>query len=118
MTSLVTCLGAGKGTWVPVLQLIDGNSWDAVFLIMPAFFADKYQPQHTNITKIIIDDTQSVETIQQQLIKEFDGKLFGETAVDLTSGGGLEHMAILSALLKTGCGIRLVHTVNNELGEL
>ena len=118
MTSLVTCLGSGNGSWVPVLELIDGSSWDAVFLIMPAFFADKFQPQHTNITKIIIEDTQSVETIEQQLIKEFDGKLFGDTAVDLTSGGGREHMAILSAMLKTGCGIRLVHSVNGMPCEL
>jgi len=36
----------------------------------------------------------------------------------MTSGSGKEHMALLSALLKLGLGIRLVSFTNNGIKEL
>ena len=118
MTSLIACLGAGKGTWVPVLQLIDAAPWDSVFLVMPAFFADKYQPKSEKVQKIVIDDTKELPALTQDITKALDGKLFGEVAVNFTSGEGKEHMALLAALLKIGCGVRLVTMQENSMQEL
>ena len=40
-----------------------------------------------------------------------------EVALNLSSGSGKEHMALLSAILKSGLGIRLI-TYETELTEL
>ncbi len=118
MSSLVTFLGSGKGTWVPVIQLIDSQQWENVFLIMPQFFADKYQPKNSSVHKIIIDDTKPVALLAEELRLVFDGKLFGDVGFCCLSGSGAEHMAALSALLKAGGGIRLVIFANNQVSEL
>ncbi len=117
MTSLVVCLGAGKGTWIPVLKLLDASKWDDIFLVMPKFFADKYQPSASNIHKIIVDEQKTVEALVGDIAVHF-GKLFGDVAVNLYSGEGIEHMAVLAALMKAGCGIRLVHVHDGRVQEL
>ena len=118
MTSLVTFLGGGKGTWVPVIQLIDSGNWEHVFLIMPQFFADKYQPKSLSVEKIVIDETKSVVVLRDELVKVFDGKIFGDVGFCCISGSGTEHMAAMAAVLKVGGGIRLVEFVGNEVKEL
>lgn len=118
MASLMTCLGAGKGTWVPVIQLMESTTWEHIFLIMPQFFADKYEPKTNNITKIIIDDTKEINVIAEEIKKEIDGKVFGDVALNIGSGGGKEHMSMLAALLKAGCGFRLVMMKDNQMTEL
>jgi hypothetical protein len=41
-----------------------------------------------------------------------------EVALNMSSGSGKEHMALLSCLLKLGLGIRLVSIENDKLKEL
>ena len=41
-----------------------------------------------------------------------------ETAVNLISGDGKEHMALLSALLKLGVGIRLIALTKEGVKEV
>jgi len=118
MASLMTCLGAGKGTWVPVIQLMESTTWENIFLIMPEFFADKYMPKTGNITKIVIDDTKEIDVLAEEIKKEIDGKVFGDLALNIGSGGGKEHMAMIASLLKAGCGFRLVIMKDNQMKEL
>ncbi len=118
MTSLVACLGAGKGSWIPVMKVVESPSWDHVFLIMPLFFAEKFENMKQNTTVIKIDDNKPLPELIEDIKKELDGKLFADVAVNLISGNGKEHMAVISALLKIGCGIRLVAFTGNELKEL
>ncbi len=118
MSSLVTFLGGGKGTWVPVIQLIDSQQWEHVFLIMPQFFADKYQSKSASVHKIVFDDTKSVVLLAEEFRQIFEGKLFGDVGFCCISGSGVEHMAALSALLKSGGGIRLIMFSNNQVIEV
>ncbi|MBI4150893.1 hypothetical protein HY492_02095 [Candidatus Woesearchaeota archaeon] len=119
MTSLVACLGAGKGTWVPVMKVAESPSWDQIFLIMPAFFADKFENTRKNTTIIKIDENRDFGELINDIKTALDGKLFADVAVNLMSGSGKEHMALLAALLKLGCGIRLVaQTEKDGLKEL
>ena len=119
MTDLVACLSTGKGTWGSLMKVVESPSWGNVFLVAPLFFAQKFENLRKNVTVIPIDDNKDLPELIADLQKAFDGKLFGDVAVNFTSGSGKEHMAILSALLKSGCGIRLVaHSEKEGLKEL
>ena len=53
-----------------------------------------------------------------QVESKLKDKVNGEIALNLISGTGKEHMAILSALLKLGVGIRLVALTKDGVEEL
>ena len=118
MVSLVACMSSGRDSWVPVIQLMSATDWDAIYLVMPSFFADKYSENSSKVHKIIIDENKELVLLTEDLVKAFDGKLFGDVAVNLSSGFGKEHMAVLAALLKSGCGIRLVSFDGSKIVEL
>ena len=44
--------------------------------------------------------------------------LITEAAVNLISGNGKEHMAVISALMKLGLGIRLIALTPNGIKEI
>lgn len=114
MASLVACLGAGQGTWTQVMKVVDSPSWEHVFLVMPNFFADKFQNMKKNVTVIKVNESDDIPVMTEHIKKALDGKLFADVGVNLVSGAGKEHMAVLSALLKMGCGIRLVAFTEKE----
>jgi hypothetical protein len=119
MTDLVACLSTGKGTWGPLMKVVESPSWDNVFLIAPAFFAQKFENLKKNVQVISIDDNKDLAALTLDIKQALDGKLFGDVAVNFVSGSGKEHMAILAALLKIGCGIRLVtHSDTDGLKEV
>ncbi len=114
MANLVACLGSGQGTWAQVMKVVDSPSWEHVFLVMPVFFAEKFQNVKKNLTVIKINESDDIPVMSAHIQKELDGKLFADVGVNLISGSGKEHMAVLSALLKLGCGIRLVAFTEKE----
>lgn len=119
MTELVTCLGVGKGTWKYVKDLINAEEWEKVFIITNPFGAEKFLLEGKTINFIIIDDNSDsfrlVNSIQKQLKDNLSGP---EVAVNFVSGDGKEHMAMISGILKSGLGIRLVCLKNNKIEEL
>ncbi len=116
MTSLVACLGAGKGTWAEVKKLIESESWDKVFLVTNSFGREKFTAEKAEF--IVIDDFQAPQPIAAVIISQLKGKIIDtEVALNISSGSGNVHMAILSALLKLGLGIRLVSIVNEKAEE-
>ncbi len=117
MTSLVACLGAGKGTWAEVRKLIESESWEKVFLVTNSFGKEKFSS--ANAEFIVIDDFQEPSAIAAVIISRLKGKISDtEVALNMSSGPGNVHMAILSALLKLGFGIRLVSPANGSVEEL
>lgn len=106
MTILIAALGEGKGTWQTVFKLASMKEWEKVIFIGPAFAKESLQLKE-NMKFITIDETQTIQKIIEQLQKEF-GNLFGEVGVNFTSGNGNTHMAILSAILRCGGGVKLV----------
>lgn len=117
MTSLIAILSSGKGTWAQVLSLIKAESWDKIYLICNDFANENFKIDMQNVIKLKInekDPSRSVDALAKFFKK--DVKDF-EVAVNLFSGSGLEHMAVLSAILKSGLGIRLVYSQNNQLKE-
>ncbi len=117
MTSLVACLGAGKGTWAEVKKLIESESWGKVFLVTNSFGREKFTAENAEF--IVIDDFQAPQAIAAVIISKLKGKIIDtEVALNMSSGSGNVHMAVLSALLKLGFGIRLASVANDSVEEL
>jgi len=118
MTELVACLTTGKGTWIDVIRLIKAEKWDKVFLITNQFGKENFKPPQ-NTELIVIDDRKSADELVKDIMDALQDKLMGpEVALNLSSGTGKEHMALLSSILKLGNGIRLVHMLNEKVEEV
>ncbi|MBU0980440.1 MAG: hypothetical protein KJ709_06535 [Nanoarchaeota archaeon] len=106
MTELIACLSTGKGTWAEVSKLIAAEEWDNVFLITNEFGQQKFSAK---ADFILISDRMPMKQLVSTIHSQLQNKVRGtEVAINLSSGTGKEHMAILSAILKLGVGIRLV----------
>lgn len=117
MADLIACLSTGKGTWVEVIKLISLESWDHVYLITNSFGKENFK--HDKAELIVINDNAPIKTISDTIYKSLQGRVaFADVAVNFISGTGKEHMALISALLKLGVGIRFVTNEENSMVEL
>ena len=118
MTELIACLSTGKGTWIPVIKLINEHEWDQIFLIGTDFARQKFNPKK-QVEFIIIDPRRPTKQLVQDIKSQLEKKIKGtQVALNLASGTGNEHMAVLSALLKLGLGIRLVSITKQGFDEI
>ena len=68
---------------------------------------------------VVVDFQKPVSELIEDIRKSLDGKIYDlDVALNMVSGTGKEHMAILSALLKLGLGIRLMAVTKNGVVEL
>jgi hypothetical protein len=118
MPTLIACLSTGKGTWAEVNRLIQIGSWNKVFLITNAFGAENFRNKPENTELVVVDaDNKSVVELVDDIKKALGGKISDfEVALNLVSGSGKEHMAVLEAILELGLSFRMV-TVNSR-GEM
>jgi len=117
MTELIACLSTGKGTWAHVSKLIDSAEWEKVFLVTNDFglrFNLKGKGDF-----VVTDFDKGVHSIIGDIVQQLGGKLKGlEVAVNLASGTGKEHMAIVSALMRLGVGFRMVAMTKEGVKEI
>jgi len=116
MTVLIACLGEGKGTWGAVFKLAQQDCWEKVYFVGPRFAQEKVKLP-PNSSFIVVDNELSMKDAVGILCKNLDGKVFGEVAVNLFSGNGFLHTAVIAGLLKLGAGIRLVFWSDKDLVE-
>jgi hypothetical protein len=116
MTDLVACLSTGKGTWLEVSSLINSYNWNKVYLITNNFGKENFKPRE-NTELILINPESSIEEIKKAIFNELKDKLSGDVAINFSSGSGKEHMALLSALMQLGTGLRLI-TFDKEIKEI
>ena len=117
MTSLIACLSTGKGTWGHVSRIMEDEKWDKVFLITNEFGKENFQ-NTKNTELIIIDSNKGLKELQKDIVDQLKDKIEGEVALNIVSGTGKEHMALLSALLKLGLGIRLIALTKDGVEEI
>ena len=118
MTSLVACLSSGKGTWAHVAKLIEEQEWDNIFLITNDFGVQNFKPGK-KVNYILIDANKYLSEITKDIRNQLDKKIPDtEIALNMISGSGKEHMALLAALLKLGLGIRLIAYTPNGIKEI
>ena len=117
MTDLICCLSTGKGTWIEVARLINNHSWNNIHLITNDFGKEKFT-SNKKVNFILVDVNKGMEVMRNDIQNELKDKLSGEIAVNFTSGSGKEHMALVSALMKMGIGMRFVVPVDSEIKEI
>ena len=121
MGILVACLTTGKGTWNSVSELINSAEWKKIYLITNQFGKENFKHQK-ELNHVIINLEDPVEIMRDKIIQglhELQKEIgFSDVAINITSGTGKEHTALISAILKIGVGIRIVESQNNNLKTL
>jgi len=118
MTILIACLSSGKGTWGHVGRLIAEHDWDKIFLITNDFGKENFKAEKP-FEFIVVDSIKPMDELILDIKNVLASKKLGtEVALNMISGTGKEHMALLSAILKLGLGVRLVSLTKNGVSEL
>lgn len=116
MPTLIACLTTGKGSWTEVSQLIKIQPWDKIFLITTRFGEEKFSLKQDNLNLVVVDSFQGIEHIAEKIRQQLKDKIRDwEVALNLSSGSGKEHMALLKAVMDLGLSFRLVALVDNRL---
>ncbi len=118
MTELVVCLSSGKGTWTYVKKLIQSEEWEKIFLITNEFGKENFKIEKDAIF-ILVDFRKDINSLINDIKNSLKGNISGlEIALNLISGEGNEHMAILAALIQLGVGFRLVIATDGGIKEI
>ena len=117
MPTLIACLSTGKGTWTEVNKIIQSREWNKVFLITNQFGKENYLPGK-NTELIIIENFPETPAMDlaEQIKKQLKDKISDfEVALNMASGSGKEHMAVLEAVMQLGLNFRLVALNKNNV---
>ncbi len=118
MTDLIACLSSGKGTWQDIKTLIEKGDWENIYLVTDDFGVKRFSSDK-KVNFVLINSRGAIKDIVEGIRTQLKEKIIGtEVALNLVSGTGKEHMAIISAILKLGLGMRLVNIVDNEVKEV
>ena len=119
MPTLIACLSSGKGTWTEVNKLINSQPWDKIFLITNQFGKENYSVNNEKTELVVIDPYKEISEIVKVIKSNLNGRIKDfEVALNLVSGSGNEHMALLEAVLELGLNFRLVSVRGNQLDVL
>lgn len=115
---LVACLSTGKGTWGHVSKLVQDGKWDSVFLITNDYGKENFT-KDDKTELISVNMNMGINELREDIYNNLKERIKGtEVAVNFISGIGKEHMALVSALLKIGVGIRLIALTKNGVEEI
>lgn len=118
MASLICCVSTGHGTWGYVYRLIRELPWDHIYIVTNDFGAQKFEKKD-NTSLVVVDFNKPLNDLVRDIKEKLYGKIKDfEVAVNMISGTGKEHMAIISAVIKLGLGIRLVALTEKGLEEI
>ena len=118
MTYLIACLSSDEKSWGHVERLVKEQDWAKILLITNDFGKKNFKSQK-EINFVVVDFQKPVFELISDIQKGLTGKITDlEVALNLVSGNGKEHMAILSALLKLGVGVRLMAVTKEGVREL
>jgi len=119
MSVLIAILSQGKGTWSHLKKLIEKSEYEKIFIITNDFGIEKYNPEKgERMIKVNFDDNS--KQIRDMIVSQLKEALSEELEVDIniTSGNGKEHTALISAVLRMGVGVRIVDMIDEKVEEL
>ena len=116
MTYLIACLSTGKGTWTEVKNLLKFADWKKVMLFTNDFGKEKFTDEKAEL--IVVDWNNGLKNSIGQIKEKLSEIKETEVALNLESGTGFEHMAIISAIINSGLGFRLVTAKNDKIIEI
>ncbi len=118
MTELIAILSTGKGTWGHVSRLIQDGNWEKVFLITNEFGKENFSASK-NTEFIIVDSKKGIIELRDDIIIQLKEKVKGpEVAINIASGTGKEHTALISAILNIGLGLRFISLTKEGISEI
>src|SRR3989344_4386056 len=107
MTTLIACLSTGKGTWGHVNRLIEDGDYERAILITNDYGKENFNKKE-KVELISINLSQGLKEMRDEMISNLKGKIKDmEVDLNIVSGTGREHMALISALMKLGVGMRM-----------
>ncbi|HLG23948.1 MAG TPA: hypothetical protein VI564_03405 [Candidatus Nanoarchaeia archaeon] len=118
MTDLIACVSSDSKGWNHITRLIEEGEWNKVFLVCEDGPRQKFK-QSGKIEFIAVDFSKPVFDLINDISSGLRYKINDmEVALNIVSGNGKEHMALLSAVLKLGVGIRLVAVTKEGIKEI
>lgn len=106
MTDLVAVLSTGKGTWGHVGRLIADGTWENIFLVTNEFGREKFTAEKS-VTMMVVDSRGPMDDLINSIQEHLQGKLGNDVALNIISGDGKEHMALLAALRRLNISYHL-----------
>jgi len=96
MRTFITTVGKGKGTWGKVKRICS-EEWDQIVVLGNAWAKDTFKVE-PSYEWIVLDEEKD---ICQQITDIIEGlpEDMGDIYVNITSGSGTEHLALISALI-------------------
>ncbi|MBI5392453.1 hypothetical protein HZA96_01165 [Candidatus Woesearchaeota archaeon] len=114
MPTLIVNVSTGKGTWIDVNKIIDAFEWKKIIVVTNDFGKENFKAKKPIEVISFNSDALSLDELTKNITEAFKGKIADfEVALNIVSGAGKEHMAIITALIKNGCGFKLI-TVNEK----
>jgi hypothetical protein len=111
----VGLLSSGKGTWGQVIGLIKREEWDKIILVGDSYAKkrivawDLQKTINKPIEFVEIDFDKRIADCIEEIKKKLKDRIKGvEVALNIASGTGKEHMALISALINLPVGIKFV----------
>ncbi|MCK9293038.1 MAG: hypothetical protein WCY27_03095 [archaeon] len=111
MANFLGVLSIGKGTWGQVAHIIDNSEYENVFLVSNEWAQDKFTCTK-KVNWIIIDPRKGFSEILEDISKQWSEKL-EDLELNLHSGSGKEHSAILAILKQKKINYKIV-TINAD----
>lgn len=92
--NLIAVLGIGKGTWGHVARLIAEEEWDKILLISNEWGQENFSPTK-ECEWILINNRSGFDAIKNEIMGQLPE---GDISINIVSGSGKEHTALLAAL--------------------
>ena len=95
MSTLIANLSTGKGTWGHVNRLVEDDTFDKIFLITNEYGKENFK-KNDKTEFIVIDPNKGIKDQRDEIYNGLKDKIKDtEVALNLVSGTGKEHMALL-----------------------
>jgi hypothetical protein len=118
MPTLIACLSTGKGTWSQVSKLIEDPQFEKIVLLTNEFGKENFT-KNDKTELIVIDQNKEIKELQEEVQSKLKDLITDtEVSLNLISGTGKEHMALLSSLLKLGLGINLTTLTKDNITNI
>ncbi|RLG72165.1 MAG: hypothetical protein DRO11_02860 [Methanobacteriota archaeon] len=115
--TLVAVLGSGKGTWGHVGRLLSDEQWDRVILITNQFGRKNFSPER-EVEWIVVNSFVGILSLIEEIERELNIDPDETIYLNMVSGSGKEHMAVLAALHRRGVDYQFVALTGNEISVL
>lgn len=95
MSDLICSLSRGKGSWGHITRLINDHNWDSISLITNDWCKQNFAPAK-EVNWILINRNMGFDLMVNTIAKDLPESK--NVILNLISGDGKEHMALLKAI--------------------